>query len=228
MINRLILLRYEPSFAELTAFFNGQAVRAVPNVLSEKAYTDQVRLEMADFAATVSHDPSLFVMRPPPAAVDAAEPWASPRAWEIGLSAYAALGLDMTAGVRSADDLQGLEVGFALLAGAVGAQAAAQYLAIRDLRKHLPSIQQILEQPDAAPVPEQIDRQIAALGVLARVADTDVWAAWIYTNRLKAEIGAASARVLMNKTAHSLHSQYVLKGREAQVELLAKIKRATR
>lgn len=226
MVNRIILLRYEPSFEELTAFFNGEPVSAQPNVLNEEAYQKQLTLEMADFAATVSHDPSLFMMKPPAAAIDAAEPWASPRAWETGLRAYAALGLDMTAGVSSAQAIQGMEVGFALLAGSVGAQAAAQYLAIRDLRKYLPSIDQIVSRPTDAPVPSQTDRQIASLGVLARVADQDVWAAWAYADRLQPEIGAACARVLMNKPIQN--TQHAQIGKTAQVKLLAKIKRHTR
>jgi hypothetical protein len=230
MVNRIILLRYEPSFTELAKYFNGEPVKAQPNVLNEDAYQKQLALEKADFAATVAYDPTLFVMKPPPGSIDQAEPWGSPRAWETGLRAYAALGLDLTAGVTQSnqriDIHEGMEVGFALLAGAVGPQPAAQYLAIRDLRKHLPSINQITAKPKEAPVPTQVDRQIAALGVLARVADMDAWAAWTYAARLKPEIAAACARMLMNKPIQNTPNAE--EGKLAQVKLLATITKRMR
>lgn len=218
-INRIIILMYEPTFEEIRNFFNGEPVRAKPAVVSPQEFETRARLEMLDFAATLSHDTSLLMMDPPRGSIDQGEPWASPRAWEIGLCAYAAHGAAYAAGKED-------DVGYALLAGVVGPQPAAQYLAIRKLRQFLPSIEQILQHPLSVVVPAPVDHQIAALGVLARVADVDVWAAWTYAERMQPEIGAAIARILMNKPPQvSAHAET---GRAAQVNLLAKIKKATR
>jgi hypothetical protein len=210
-INRIVLLRYQPSFAEVQSYFNGEAVHASPVVLDEDAFQAACVAEFADFAATLSHATDLLVYDPPRASVDQGEPWASPRGWEIGLSCLAAHG-------GKEDD-----VGYALLTGAVGPSAAGAYLAIRKLRLHLPSIDEIAANPTKARLPESLDQQIAALGLLARVAQTDVWAAWTYAGRLRKEIGAACGRFLMNKVPQA--SKFATVGRKAQIQLLARVQR---
>jgi hypothetical protein len=107
----------------------------------------------------------------------------------------------------------------------VGEEKAAGFLGIRKLRKHLPSVDEIHAKPDKAKVPEQRDRQIAALGLLSRVADKDTWAAWVYADRLLPEIAAASGRVLMTRTPRG-KSKWAQPGKQAQVKLLAKVRRA--
>jgi len=210
-INRVVVLKYQPGFDEVQAFFNGEPVHATPVVLSDEEFEKACKAEFADFAATLGHATDLVVYDPPRSSIDQGEPWASPRAWEIGLSCLAAHG--------GTED----EVGFALLAGSVGPAAGGAYLAIRKLRAYLPSVAEIRNNPERANVPKQEDQQIAALGVLARVAQDDVWAAWTYAARMKAEIGAAAGRVLMNKVPQkSLHAKA---GKKAQVDLLAKVKR---
>lgn len=207
MINRVVVLRYAPDLAEIISYFNGEPVQATPNVLDEDAFQKACLVEFADFAATVSHVTDLITYDPPPASIDQGEPWASPRAWEIGLSCLAANG--------GAED----DVGTALLAGAVGPLSADAYLAIRKLRAKLPSIEQIRGNPVKATVPAEMDYQIAALGVLARVAQTDVWAAWIYAERLLPDIGAAAGSFLQHKHVPS-YSKWAVLGQKAQVALL--------
>jgi hypothetical protein len=211
MVNRVVVMKYQPGFDEVQSYFNGEPVRAEPLVLSEEAFHKACAAEFADFAATLAHATDLIVYDPPRASIDQGEPWASPRGWEIGLSCLAAHG-----GLED-------EVGFALLAGSVGPAAGGSYLAIRKLRVHLPSIDEIKSNPTKANVPRQDDQQIAALGVLARVAQDDVWAAWTYAARMKPEIGAAAGRVLMNKVPQ--RSPHAKSGKKAQVDLLAKVKR---
>ena len=170
-------------------------------------------VEGRDFAATLEAEPGLVQFEPPQASIDAGASWGSPRAWELGLRAFAEHGKD--------DDL-GLEI----LSGFTGPDQALAYLAIKRMRTHLPSISTIQGDPASAPVPANRSHQIAALGLLARVADTDAWAAWVYAARLEPEIGAACGRVLLNRQPQaSRHSQA---GKASQIKLLASVKKGVK
>jgi len=212
-INRVItMVDFEPTLDEIRGYFDG----------AEKAGT-RLHEEFIDFAATLAVNSDLLDMKPPRPAIDAGAPFASPRAWERGLRAYAehCNAAQVGFNVGKEDD----DVGYALLCGAVGDAKAVAFLGIRKMRKHLPSIDEILSEPAKAKIPEQKDRQIAAVGLLARVADRDLWASWIYAERLLPEISAACARVLMTRTAAG-GSKWFQQGKKAQIDGLAKIRRA--
>lgn len=215
MINRVVVIRYAPSLDEVRGFFSGRPVVATPAVVSAAELPEAYRLEALDFAATCEADPSMIMLDPPQASIDASAPWGSPRAWEIGLSVYAANG--------SHED----DVGFALLAGAVGPEAAATFLGVRKLRQYLPTISDVIARPDTAIVPSEIDQQIAALGVIARVAETDTEAGWIYAERLGPEPSIAACRHLMNKyKVPAKQSKRNQAAREAMTRLVARVGRA--
>ncbi len=212
-INRVIkIVDFQPTLDEIREFFDSVG-------------DDGTRLheEFLDFQATLSVNADLLDMSPPRAAIDAGEPFASPRAWERGLRAYA--GYCDTANIGFNAGKEEDNIGYAILSGAVGEAKAAAFLGIRKMRKHLPSIEQILADPKKAKVPEQKDQQIAAIGLLARVAETDTWASWIYIERLLPEISAACARVLMNRTVKG-GTKWHKEGSMAQIAGLAKIRRA--
>jgi hypothetical protein len=212
-INRVIkIVDFMPTLDEIRAFFD-----SVGN--------PETRLheEFLDFSATLSVNSDLLDMTPPRAAIDAGAPFASPRAWERGLRAYASYCEKAGVGFNVGKDED--DIGYAILSGAVGEAKAIAFLAIRKMRKHLPSIDDILRDPVKAKVPEQKDRQIAAVGLLARVADKDLWASWIYTERLLPEISAACARVLMTRVPQGASKWFQL-GKKAQIDGLAKVRRA--
>jgi hypothetical protein len=201
-INRVIkIVDFLPNLDEIRGFFD--ALGAEGSQLYEDA---------RDFSATLTVHPDLIDLNPPRASIDAGHPFGSPRAWERGLRAFAEHGVE--------DD-----VGYAILGGAVSEAKAAAFLGIRKLRKHLPSIDDILKDPPKAKVPEQKDRQIAAIGLLSRVADRDLWAAWVYSERLLPEISAACSRVLMTRTAGTA-SKWFQAGKKSQIDALAKVRRA--
>jgi hypothetical protein len=103
------------------------------------------------------------------------------------------------------------------------------FLGIRKLRQHLPSVDEILKDPVNARVPAERDRQIAAIGLLSRVADRDMWAAWIYVTRLQPEISGASSHMLMDRCERGgaiTASRWFELGKAAQRTALAKIRRA--
>lgn len=212
-INRVIkMVDFMPTIDEIRGYFD--AVGDEGTRLHE---------EFIDFSATLAVNGDLLDMVPPRASIDAGAPFASPRAWERGLRAYAVHCHNANVGfnVGKEDD----DIGYALLTGAVGEAKALAFLGIRKMRKHLPSIEEILKDPGKAKIPEQKDRQIAAVGLLARVADKDLWASWIYTERLLPEISAACARVLMTRTATG-NSKWFTQGKKAQIDGLAKVRRA--
>jgi MoxR-like ATPase len=201
MLNRLIWLRYEPSFKDVSGYFDAcatskEGVRVEPaNVEAARKgvqsivtvdYAASFQLECLDFAATSKSMPDLIQLEPPPDAVTNGMPWASPRAWEAGLAAYSALGREATSGKADM-------IGYAILAGAVGPFSAAAYLGIRDLRVKLPTVQEIIDDPEKAKLPTR-ELSVAVLGVITRVASQDVGAAFLYLARTSPEIAAAAYR----------------------------------
>lgn len=216
-INRVIKISdFQPTISEIADYFYTLGTE-------ESRFRD----EAVDFAATLQVETNLLDMSPPRASIDAGAPFASPRAWERGLRAYAEYCAIANVGfnVGKRED----EIGYTILEGAVGDAKAIAFLAIREMRQHLPSIDEILTNPKEAQVANKKERQIAAVGVIARVAERDIGAAWIYCDRLLPEIGAAAARVIMakqNALGGKVPGKWFLKGgREAMVSLLAKIRR---
>jgi len=208
-INRVVVVEFCPNLKEISGFF-----------MELGAPGSKLREEAADFAATMDADSSLVCLTPPRAAIDAAQPFASPRAWERGLRVWA----EMRANSNTADgdDI----VAYTLLCGAVGQDAAVRFHAVRKLRAHLPTADEILADPTKARVPDadQRDRQIAALGLLARVAQTDKWAAWTYAVRLSNEVAIAATRHLVNARRPNA-SLWKRQGEHAEVSLLARAHR---
>lgn len=215
-INRVCkIVDFQPQLSEIRDFFDGVGAEG-----------SRLREEALDFSATLSVNADLIDFKPPRQSIDAGLPFGSPRAWELGLRAYSdyceAQGVGYNVG--KADD----ELGYALLSGCVGDKAAA-FFGIRAIRKHLPSTDEILRNPVEARVPDDATKQIAAVGLLARVAEVDLDCAWMYAYRLKPEVGASCARVLMNRTRSKTQPLTFMKeGKEAMVKLLAATRNAAR
>jgi hypothetical protein len=213
-INRVIkLVDYMPTLDELRGFYESVGVQG-----------SRLHEEFLDFSATLTVNSDLLDMTPPRASIDAGAPFGSPRAWERGLRAYAAYCDKAGVGYNVGKDDD--DIGYAILSGAVGEAKAVAFLGIRKMRKHLPSIEEILGDPVKAKIPEQKDRQIAAVGLLSRVAEKDLWCAWLYAERLLPEISAACSRVLMTRQGTPGTSKWFQQGKKAQIDALAKVRRA--
>ncbi len=215
-VNRLVVLAdFAPTIGELQAWFGR---------LGEP--DSRLRAEATDFAATLALHPELIELSPPRAALDAGTPFASPRAWEHGLRALAAHAEEHDRYLlpKLLPDHARNEVGPALLAGAVGEARAAAYLAVRAHRAHLPDADEVLRAPARARVPAERAHQVAALGLVARVARRDAWAAWVYAARLAPEIAAACARQLADGPPPA-KSRWQAAGEEAQRAVLAQVQR---
>lgn len=147
-----------------------------------------LRAWAVDFAATLAVSPDLLQMDPPDASINGGASWGAPRAWANGLAVVAAMPVGAPEGVE-----------YTILAGSVGKHGAASFLGIRKLRVHLPSVEMIDKDPGTALVPDNADYQIGALGLLAHVAEINSFAAWIYADRLRPEIGAAASSMLLRR-----------------------------
>jgi len=199
LMGRFSVYTFEPTLSEFQSYLYKLGADDSP-----------LRALAQDFAATAEHAPEMVQFDPPPAAVNEGAKWASPRDWERGLCAWAQAGENV-----------GDEIAHLILSGSVGEHGAASYMGIREYRIHLPTISEIVVNPDGAKVPDNAMYQVGALGLLANVADADCWAAWIYASRLRDEIGASAAKALMSRRQHG-KKRFQAKGKKAMVTLLGK------
>jgi len=197
MVGRVTTVGVSPTVDEIRHYFR----EILPTRGSSAALTDLAR----DFAATTAHETRLIEIDPPSASVTSGAPWGAPRSWERGLRGSAASS-DPTAQ-------------YALLAGAVGERCATSFLAIREMRKYLPTAEEICQNPESASVPSEPDKQIAALGLLDSVARKESWAAWIYAKRMRREIGIVAARFLI-AIPECGPTTWRKAGKKCQIELL--------
>lgn len=211
LMGRLCVLHFRPSEAEVLTHLAGLGDDETP-------VGKAVRMEAVDFAATAGVAPDLLQIDIPSECVTGNAPWGAPRAWERVIRARAAATL---LGGISEDAL------YASMAGSVGRKAAIAYNGILKMRRDLPSLDEILEEPAKAKVPDEANKQIAALGLISRVADRNLWAAYIYAARLRPEFGQACHKVLMAMAhkAPPLTDKLAKAGVEARVKLTASVKR---
>lgn len=170
------------------------------------------------FAAVAACTPELLQIDIPKECVTGGRPWGAPRSWERVIRARAA-----------AQKLGGVspEVDKALMAGSVGSACATSYRAICDLIGELPSVEEIVESPTDAKIPTDRHKQVAAVGLIGRVADKNLWAAYIYCARLFPEYGMAAHKILMTMSHKqpSLQDKHAQAGVKARVQLTAGVKR---
>lgn len=180
LIGRMTQLKMKPTHKEVQEFFYN---------LGEE--NSSIRSLAVDWAATLEADAGLLHIDPPAGAQQSGRPWGAPRSWERGLR------LAATATDHKESDTG--EIFGAALSGNVGEEAAAAYMAIRKIRHNLPKVQEILEKPKEARLPNDSSTGCACLGIIAQVAMQDPCAAWIYAERLTKEVRVAATRVLGRK-----------------------------
>ncbi len=203
LMGRLCVLKLRPTDAEVVEFFKNLDAPAK----GEDPST--LHLESVDFALTCGFVPEILQIDIPSGCVAGNIPWGAPRAWERAIRARAC----------AADRGAGAGIMHTLTAGNVGDEAGTAYEAILKLRTKLPSVEQVLEDPAKCLVPEDRQHQIAAVGLVPRVAKVNTWAAWIYANRLIPEIGAACSNILMKTLDSPVSSAFAREGVKARVKL---------
>lgn len=204
LVGRVTVAHLRPDDAEVLAFMR---------TLGEDG--SALRDEALDFAATADVMPDLLEVDLPTGAAQGNEPWGAPRSWERALRARAAV---VEGG--SFD----YEVLHAVTAGAIGATKANAYRAVLRMRRDLPGVEEIAANPADALVPRERDRQVAAVGLLPRVANKDPWASWVYAARLDPEIAVACGRTLMAVKDGPIHAPLAKAGAKARVQIAAFMK----
>lgn len=207
VINRMCVVRMRPDVAEIAPFFENLGDPA------GDAQSAALRDLGVDLAATLDRQPDLLEIEPSPAAINNEAPWASPRGWEKGLRMCAAL---TVAGVPDTSP-----VFRAALSGAIGETQAIAFLGIRKVRKDLPSVAEIVDDPTSAKLPTNPGTYIAILGVVVQVALRNASAAHAYAERLGSEeIKLVLARRLLQYGASMTHKQkHYQIGSKARVKL---------
>lgn len=151
----------------------------------DKALRDEAML----FAAVCNATPELLQIDIPKEAINGGMPWPSPRSCERMIRARAAA---TAAGI----DPQGKPT-FTLSAGSIGFNAATTYSGIVRMITELPSIDDIVADPENCLCPADKTKQVAALGLMPRIAQRNLWAAYLYAVRLKPEFALAAHKGLM-------------------------------
>lgn len=205
LMGRVCILHLRPTEEEVRDYFKG---------FGEEGSAQ--RFEALDFAYTAEFIPSILQIDIPSAAIAGNIPWGAPRAWERAIKAR-------SAAVASGLDEDTLH---AVTAGNVGEEQATAYAAILKLRKHLPKIADILDDPANAKLPDDVQNQVAAVGLVPRVAAQNTWAAWVYAQRLRPEIAAACANQLLALPDSSVSAPHAKAGVAARIKLSALAKAA--
>lgn len=117
--------------------------------------------------------------------------WPTPRSWEMASSVLSGIArkrqTPLLAGVNAFETQ--------LLEGTVGPAAAIELTAFLRLFRQLPSIDEILLAPDAAPVPEEASAQIAVATALGRaISDSSIGRAVKYLERISTELVVMAVR----------------------------------
>jgi hypothetical protein len=65
----------------------------------------------------------------------------------------------------------------------------------------LPSVDEIVANPEGAMCPQDKSKQVAALGLMPRIAQRNLWAAYMYAVRLRPEFALAAHKALVPMAA---------------------------
>jgi hypothetical protein len=86
------------------------------------------------------------------------------------------------------------------LAAFIGSEAAGVYFAVRKIRQHLPSVEEIEKAPLSAKLPTDINVAVGALGLLGIAGKRNANSAWLYLGRWNGalvEISLAAGKTLL-------------------------------
>jgi hypothetical protein len=117
--------------------------------------------------------------------------WPTPRSWEMASSVLSGFARRQNSGFFSCTT----EIEAQLLEGTIGEAATTELVAFLRLFRQLPSIQEILLNPDSALVPDEPSARIAIATALGRVlTDSSIAKGMQYLDRLPTEIRVLAIR----------------------------------
>ncbi len=234
LVNRLVILYCRPDVEEVAMYFCGEPGAALDGAITlpDDVLWHHRRALLRVTAGTLFRTrPDLLVLDTlPDGVVHNGEPFSSPRAWDICCDVLAAL----PEGAGHADP-----VTRAVVLGTLGDVGLA-FMSLIRARAHLPSVEEVLTNPDrcALPDPQQDvidtltgrsiqlgrDAVFAAIGLVLEAARHDTYAAWVYLGRIPApEVKAAVARALTDRTyvdmaRHPRGSPWAKRGQEIMLD----------
>lgn len=207
--NRLKTYELAPSIGEIQAYFRKMGDEG-----------SSLREEGVDFAATLSVKPDLIDMQP------RGDLFASPRAWEHTLRSWDKNADVIESGVLAREDIA---------AGCLGDHVADAYAGIRKIRKQLPSIEEISKTPKKAKLPRDVEAKVGLAGLIARAAERDLWATWVYLGRFDPnEVGSAEAQAIAISVIRDLpierhnRSPFRSEGEDAKEKVQAQVRKGRR
>ncbi len=190
LMGRMAVVNFRPDDEEVIDF-----LRALGDDSdSASPMAKAIREEAQIFAAVANVTPELLQIEIPKSCVNGGQPWASPRSCERMIRARAA------ATVAGIDPLS--DAVYALTAGSMGERAAITYSGVVRMITELPSVDEIIANPAECMCPTDKTKQVAALGLMPRLAQRNLWAAYIYATRLKPEFALAAHKALVPMAKH--------------------------
>lgn len=213
LMGRMAVVNFRPDDSEVIEFLRTLGDDQESATAMDKAIRDEAML----FAAVANVTPELLQIEIPKHCVNGGVPWASPRSCERMIRARAAatvVGMDLMS-----------DAVFALTAGSMGERAATVYSGVVRMITELPSVDEIIANPDKCLCPEDKAKQVAALGLMPRIAQRNLWAAYIYALRLKREFALAAHKSLvpMSKYQPAITDKLTQEGIKARAKLSAMV-----
>jgi MoxR-like ATPase len=167
--NRFVHLELEPDFEDWSKWALKAAIR--PEILA-----------FLRFKPALLHDAD---------ATSDVNAWPTPRSWEMASSVLTGFAKRQNGGSAVGSS----EIEAQLLEGTIGEAATIELVAFLRLFRQLPSVQEILLNPDTAPVPDEPSARIAIATALGRVlTDHSITKGMRYLNRLPAELCVLAMR----------------------------------
>lgn len=172
LIGRVIFAQLIPDDEEVLAHFTA---------LAADCDDENLASEFMAFVDTCRVAPNLLQVKIPDECVGGNVPWGSPRAWERAIRLRAIAGPDA----------------MTITAACVGRTQALAYEGIMEIRSSLPTVDQIVENPKEAKIPDDPKHHIGAASIVPAVHAKNPWAAWIYADRLSPEMRTTCANLLI-------------------------------
>jgi hypothetical protein len=167
--NRFVHLELEPDFEDWSKWALKAAIR--PEILA-----------FLRFKPALLHDAD---------ATSDVNAWPTPRSWEMASSVLTGFAKRQNGGTAVGSS----EIEAQLLEGTIGEAATIELVAFLRLFRQLPSVQEILLNPDTAPVPDEPSARIAIATALGRVlTDHSIPKGMRYLDRLPAELCVLAMR----------------------------------
>jgi hypothetical protein len=167
--NRFVHLDLEPDFEDWSKWAVKASIR--PEIIA-----------FLRFKPTLLHDPD---------ATSDVKAWPTPRSWEMASSVLTGFAARQNSGFLTGTS----EIEAQLLEGTIGQAATIELIAFLRLFRQLPSIPEILLNPESAPVPDEPSARIAIATALGRVlTDHSIANGMRYLDRMATELRVLAMR----------------------------------